>query len=467
MQPGLSGWAIALLLAESLLTLALSQPAFATGPAGTAAAWRLDDVLPERLAISLNFRARYEYLDEQFRITRSGDEELVVLRTLVDTRLRITDWLTVGAEFQDSRAELSDDVLLTTGIVNTAELLRAYGEVTLPNVFGGRFESRFGRITLDVGSRRLVARNRFRNTLNAFTGVDIEWSGDRGHELRAFWLLPIQRLPFFEQDSLRNNEVKFDHESLDVQFWGLFGAARLPKIGRGELFVYGLHESDTNARPTRNRRLYTPGWRILRKPAPGRFDYQYEGAIQIGKSRWTPLSSRDLDHFAHFQHVEAGYTFDVPWSPRVALQYDYASGDEDPDDDDNQRFTTLFGARRFDFGPTGIYGPFARANLNTSGIRVQLKPHPRVTSFLAYRAYWLASKTDAWTTTGVRDPTGNSGSFIGSQIELRVRFQPLPGNLRLEAGYAHLFAGRFIKDAPNATHRGDSNYVYTQATLNF
>jgi hypothetical protein len=55
----------------------------------------------------------------------------------------------------------------------------------------------------------------------------------------------------------------------------------------------------------------------------------------------------------------------------------------------------------------------------------------------------------------------------GSQIELRLRFQPLPGNLMLEAGYAHLFAGEFIEKAPNATHRGDSNYVYTQATLKF
>jgi hypothetical protein len=96
-----------------------------------------------------------------------------------------------------------------------------------------------------------------------------------------------------------------------------------------------------------------------------------------------------------------------------------------------------------------------------------VKPHPLVTSFLAYRAYWLASKKDAWTTTGVQDPSGNSGSFIGSQIELRLRFQPLRGNLMLEAGYAHLFAGEFIEKAPNATHRGDSNYVYTQATLKF
>jgi hypothetical protein len=466
MQSNTSGRTRTLLLSAGLLALAVCEPAFATGPAAASKPWRLDDLLPERLSISADFRARYEYLDEQFRITESGDEGIVVLRTLVDTRFRITNWLTVGAEFQDSRAELSDNALLTTGIVNAAELLRAYGEVTLPDLFGGRFESRFGRITLDVGSRRLVARNRFRNTLNAFTGVGMQWSGEYGRELRAFWLLPIQRLPF-SQAALRDNEVEFDHESLDVQFWGLFGAAKLPRIGRGELFVYGLHESDTAARPTRNQRLYTPGWRILRKPAAGRFDYQYEGALQAGKSRWLPTGTQDLHHFAFFQHVEVGFSFDLPWSPRVALQYDYASGDKDPTDDDNERFTTLYGARRFDFGPTGIYGPFARANINTPGIRLQLKPHARVTSFLAYRAYWLASKKDAWTTTGVQDPSGNSGSFIGSQIELRLRFQPLPGNLILEAGYAHLFAGGFIKKAPNASHRGDSNYVYSQATLRF
>jgi hypothetical protein len=466
MQLNSPGRALRLAAGLLVLAIALCKPAFATGPATPNEPWRLDHLLPDRLSVSVDFRARYEYLDEQFRITRSGDSQIVVLRSLVHTRLRLTDWLTLGAELQDSRAELADTALLHTGIVNAVELLRAYGEVTLPDVFGGRFESRFGRITMDVGSRRLIARNRFRNTLNAFTGIDMEWSDDSGHTLRAFWVLPIQRLPF-DPDAVRDNEVEFDNESLDVQFWGLFGAMDLPKVGRGELFVYGLHEDDSAGRPTRGRRLYTPGWRILRKAAPGRFDYQYEGALQAGKSRWIPTGSQDLDHFAFFQHVEAGYTFDVPWSPRIALQYDYASGDKDPTDGDNERFTTLYGARRFDFGPTGIYGPFARANINTPGILLQLKPHARVTSSLAYRAYWLASKTDAWTTTGVRDPSGDSGRFVGSQIELRLLYQPLPGNLMLEAGYAHLFAGKFIKKAPNATHRGDTNYVYTQATLKF
>lgn len=416
--------------------------------------------------MKVDFRARYEFLDEQFRVTRSGDTSAVVLRTLVHNRLRITDWFSVDAELQDSRIVYDDDVLLTSSIVNTAELLRAYGEVKLPDLFGGGFEGRFGRLTLDVGSRRFVARNRYRNTLNAFTGVDLEWSGDYGRTLRAFWLLPIQRLPDVLED-LRDNPVAFDHEGLEVQFWGLFGSSDLPVVGRGELFLLGLHESDRDGRPTRNRRIYTPGWRIQRPKAPGRFDSMYEGAVQAGTSRSSAVSTEDLDHLAHFQHVEVGYTFDVPWTPRVLLQYDYASGDHDPDDGENNRFETLYGARRFDFGPTGIYGPFARANINTPGVRVQVAPSKRIAAFVAYRAFWLASKKDAWTTTGLRDPSGESGSYIGSQIELRVRWNVLPKNLRLELGYAHLFAGRFIREAPNASHRGDSNYVYTQAAVSF
>ena len=55
---------------------------------------------------------------------------------------------------------------------------------------------------------------------------------------------------------------------------------------------------------------------------------------------------------------------------------------------------------------------------------------------------------------------------MGSQIELRVGWEVVPGNILLEVGYAHLFAGRFIDEAPNS-NRGDSNYVYTQLELEF
>ena len=151
----------------------------------------------------------------------------------------------------------------------------------------------------------------------------------------------------------------------------------------------------------------------------------------------------------------------------MIAQYDYASGDDDPADGNNERFDTLFGARRFDFGPTGIYGPFLRNNLSTPGIRLKLRPARDVGVLVAHRAYWLASDQDAWTTSGVRDVSGRSGSFIGHQIEARFRWEVVPGSYRFETGVAHLFAGGFMDDAPNANGEGDVTYVYSQVLFNF
>ena len=79
--------------------------------------------------------------------------------------------------------------------------------------------------------------------------------------------------------------------------------------------------------------------------------------------------------------------------------------------------------------------------------------------------YWLASSKDAWTTGGVRDVTGNSGSYLGSQQEIRIRWDVLPGSLRLESGMAYLVAGGFLKNAPNASGEGNATYGYLQAVL--
>jgi hypothetical protein len=77
---------------------------------------------------------------------------------------------------------------------------------------------------------------------------------------------------------------------------------------------------------------------------------------------------------AGFYHLELGNTFRPPMSPDIAVKYDFASGDDDPFDGRNQRFDTLYGARSFELGWSGIYGLFARSNLETPGIRVSLEP---------------------------------------------------------------------------------------------
>lgn len=449
------------------------------------APWKIDDAIgSDAISLTLEHRARYEGLSDPFRAANAGKAytDVVALRTLLHGRVKLPAGFTAGAELMDSRAYRTGDTVLNSTIVNPVELLRAYLEYE-GEANGGTLVARGGRITMDVGSRRFVARNRYRNTINGFTGIDLNWKAGEERDrlnLRAFFTLPVQREPNPQSAAntrrrYRDNDVVFDTESFDVLFWGLFAARDFDRLlflddVRGEVFLFGLHESDDADRPTRNRQLYTPGFRLFRRPAQEVVDFTVEVAVQAGQSRSGAGSTQELDHLAAFVHGTLGYTFDAPWTPRLAFQLDYASGDSSPSDGNNERFDTLFGARRFDYGPTGIYGPFARANVITPGLRLQLKPCKTVSAFTAVRSFWLASKTDGWTTSGVSDPLGESGDHVATQIEFRVRWHVLPKNVLLEAGYAHLFAGEYIdtnSGSSNSNRQGDSDYFYTQAKLSF
>ena len=429
--------------------------------------WRIGNQvsLPEWFSISGNHRTRFENLDEQFRGPGSGGDQVLVLRTLVLAELNF-DKVQFGAEMEDSRSYLGDSgTPLSGSVVNPLELLQVYINIPTSSLFsdGSKSFLRGGRMTMDVGSRRLVARNRFRNTINAFNGADWQWSGTDNQQFRMFYTFPVQRR---NSGDVLDNDARFDKEHFDVRFWGLYYApASLPWGDNGEIYLFGLDEDDVNGWATRNRELYTPGFRIYRKPAKNKFDYQIESVFQFGESRASTAATdtTDLDHFAHFQHGEIGYTFDYAWSPQLILQYDYASGDDNPADNDNNRFDTLFGARRFDFGPTSIYGPFARANLSTPGLRLKLKPAHNISSFISLRGFWLADDDDAWTTAGIRNAPGASESYIGTQIEARLRWEVIPNNFRIETGAAHLFAGDLMDDAG----KDDATYFYTQVVFWF
>ncbi len=440
--------------------------------AAEAAPWRAGEALglPQWLSFDGSFRARYETLAPQYRATRTGSDQVFVTRTTLQVGVHHGDFSLVG-EMIDSRASLDDDgSFLNTTVVNPVELLQGYIQWRPRALLqsGDENDIRVGRITMDVGSRRFVARNRYRNTINAFTGIDWQWHSTGGGELRAFFTLPVAREPNTFV-ALRDDDVEFDAEDSDVKFWGLVATAAWRELDHVEVFYFGLDEDDSATRQTRNRDISTFGSRLYRDPRAGHFDYEFETAFQFGASRSSTAAtnSLDLDHFAHFHHAEVGYSFTAPWQPRIVAQYDFASGDDNPGDGDYERYSTLYGARRFDFGPTGIYGPFARENLNTPGLRVQVKPAAKLSGFIAWRGYWLASDRDAWTTAGIVDPSGATDSFIGHQAEMSVRYDTAPGNVRLEGGFAHLFAGGFMDDAPNARRQGDVTYAYTQIALTF
>jgi hypothetical protein len=441
---------------------------------GASDPWRLQTALdlPDWLELSGSTRVRYESLDEQFRTASGGtSNQIIAFRTLLAAQLSFENWGLV-AEFEDSRQDLSDEGSpLKTSDVNTTELLQAYLRLSAADLWqaGSDVELRLGRQTMDAGSRRLSARNRYRNTLNAFDGATLYWKSPSGPDLQAFYLMPVVRRPSSTSDLL-DNEQQQDRSYDDFLFWGLHSTWKdLPAASTGELYFYGIDENDEGDLATKNRQFYTPGLRVFRKAAKDAWDFDVELIAQFGEQRSSTAASDevDLDHWAQFAHLEFGYTKDATWSPRFAVLFDYASGDEDPDDDESNRFDTLYGARRFEHGPTGIYGAFARSNILSPGLRLKVQPADTLSTQFTYRAYWLASDTDAWTSSGLQDTTGETDSFVGQQVEMQVKWDILPGNLSADVGVAYLFAGPFIHDAPNSTGQGDSAYAYTSLTFKF
>ena len=282
-------------------------------------------------------------------------------------------------------------------------------------------------------------------------------------------MLPVTRLPG-NQQQIRSGTTHVDEQNFNTLFAGSFlSYANLPLASTGEIYFYQLSESDSKNIATRNRNLSTPGIRWYRNSKLGDWDFEFESALQTGTSRASAAANaRKLNHFAYFGHVAVGYTFDLPWTPRVLLQYDYASGDEDPTDGHISRFDTLFGARRFEFGPTNTWGAFARSNINTPGIRVIVNPAPDVSAFIAHRAFWLAERRDTWVGGNLTDPTGQSGDFVGQQLEIRARWKAIPNTVMFETGWAHLFKGQFARSAPGApVDTNDVDYFYVSTSLAF
>lgn len=451
----------------SALALAVASPA-------RAKPWQVDSALgtPDWLTLSGSHRTRYATLADQFRPGLEGRGEAVSLRTLLKAEIKAGAFTAVG-ELQDSRAYLTDeDTAISTIVVNAAELLQGYVGLGFENAItdGGKLDLQFGRMTMHLGAGRLVARNRFRNTIQNYTGLNAHWTGAGGSELTAFYVLPVFIEPS-DLDGLLDNEIKFDEEDFDLRLWGLF--YERPDVflgGTGELYLFGLKEyDDPNERATRNRELYTPGFRFSKKPKSGEWDFDIENTFQFGSTRAStnPTDTRDLDVFAHFHHFEIGYTFKVPWSPRIDTEFDYASGESDTTDGKYGRYDTLFGPSRREFGPTGIFGLLQRANIISAGSRVSFKPNVRTDGYVHWRANFLEEPSDSFTRGRLRDPAGNSGRFAGHMIEARVRYWLVPDSVRWEVGGAVFLEGEFLEDAPNATGNGNPLYGYTDISFNF
>jgi hypothetical protein len=311
------------------------------------------------------------------------------------------------------------------------------------------------------------------NVLLNFTGAYWQSSNARGDAWNVVAVVPVGRLPQ-DRSSLEKNEMQADREEWSRLLLGVhYRRANLlgdllPETS-GELFVFRLKEHDTARTNTPNRDYFQPGFRLFRPPQKSQWDFELDTSWRTGTRRASaaPTDTIDLKVRAFAAHAHIGYTFDAPWEPRVGIDWDFASGDRNPNDLNFDQAERLFGGRRTDLGNTGIHGPLTPANINAPGGRIELKPNARTDMRLAFKVAHLDEARDAWVVARVQDRTGQSGTFIGTTIDGRARYWLQPNKLRLEVGASALIPGRFARTAPNASRQGTTHYGYLAITRMF
>ena len=426
--------------------------------------------LPDNIRVEGSIRPRYEALGNPFVAGRTEDDEFLGVQTELRAELDVAPTLTIGGELLDSRFIAGNETGGAASEIDTLEPAQLYLSWR-PDDFladGASLDLTAGRFTMDVGSRRLVARANYRSIMVSFDGVRAIWASADDLKITLAYTASVGRAPS-DAASAIDNEVALNPSLDHTRFAVAHLDAPLPFSMRGEVYLLDLDEEDGPEAETRDRDLATLGVRLRKGREDNQFDFDLEYAHQSGSVHATAsaLDTTSLDHTAEMAHAEIGFSFEAPWSPRLALQYDFASGDRSPTDGDNQRFDPLFGDRAFEFGPTSIFGFISRSNLSSPGIRLEVRPDSASDAYIMARDVGLDSTTDSLANSGVRDAAGLSGDHAGLQIEGRYRRWLVKDSVRLSLGAATLLAGDFLEDAPNARRRGDPIYGYTELTWTF
>lgn len=339
--------------------------------------------------------------------------------------------------------------------------------------------AKIGRQEFIYGDERLVGAFGWNNIGRVFDSARLRWQN-----------------AWFAAEAFTGKIVLADDNSFNVWndynlFSGLHVSTRqVPKM-LTELYFFARNDGIGSASPQNPvsfppfqaaapvaRDIYTLGGRMKSGTNEfGNFDFTVEGAYQFGNWKATLAGDRQ-DHQAFAVMANAGYTFAETFgSPRVALEYAYATGDEDPTDDQHDTFDNLYPTNHKFYGYMDL---LSWQNIHDVRGIFQLKPHSRVSLALEGHLFWLADTADSlYNVGGAARAGGGVGtgtgfnrnpsydSFVGGEVDV-VAGYALTKFASLEAGYGHFFTGDYIDQSwANAGGSADADWFYLQTVIRF
>ncbi len=401
-----------------------------------------------RFSFGLEHRTRLEVWDNKFL---GGGASLTNGFTLFRHRVwmeaDLHKHVRVFGMFQDAHKD-GDTQAQGRTHEDRADLLEGY--LDLRKLFGQDLTLRVGRQPLVYGRQRLVGSFEWSNPGRRFDALKLMWkSSDQSWTADAFASKVV------EVDAIHSNEMHSSEE-----FYGLYATnTSLKPLG---FDLYALQRS--NEIKGKDLEITTLGFRAYGKGLFGGLDYEVEAAGQLGQ---TVAGVIEQDHRAAAAHAEIGWTFSPAWKPRLMAEVNYASGDEDPTDGENQTFNNLFPTNHLHYGYADF---FSWSNQLSLAVGFEVQPLTGISVWSKAYVFRLVEAKDAWRNAGgvvlARDPAGRSGRDVGFEFDVGTTVH-VNRHLNVELGYA-LFDGGEFTGARRPPGQGETaQFFWAQAVIKF
>ncbi len=411
--------------------------------------YRLTDTLTADGSLRLRNESRDGYFDDNLP---AGGDSVFLSRLRLNLDYQPSQTVRAFLEVQDARVFDGENLNDTVPNLNEDVLDLHQGYLDVNMDFGSNsLRVRAGRQKMNLGAKRIISSLGWSNTEVTWDGVRATVGHGEERRLDAFGYTGVP-----PDNGSFNDWADAGNRLFDSDYGGLYYTDE-HTVSDGSLEGYLLYRENDDA----DDQVYTLGGRF--EQAWGAWDTNAEVAGQIG-------TFGDIDHRGYAVHAEGGRTFSSINDTRLGVLYDYASGDDDPNDSTHGTFDNIYYIP-LNHAYYGYMDFFSWQNLHHAAATARTNVANDWTVRLAYHSFWLAEEdSDAWYNASrgtVRNAGGQDvNSHVGSEVDLTLThsFELEEREVALLVGYSHFFAGSYVNDTGSSD---DADFLYLQTTIDF
>jgi hypothetical protein len=378
-----------------------------------------------------NWQKKIKFGGELRGRAESTDEGYYLHRVRLSVTIEPLPWLRFVAQAQDARVFGNIGVPDSPPYQDLIDLRLGYVELGKTDASSSRV--RIGRQELGYGELRLLGPSNWANAARVFDAVLATWRPNKAYRLDAFAASVVNPL-----------RGEFNKHTPGNNLHGLYGwLEELVPNATVEPYLFWRIGSNIDFKTWGTRWVGT---------LPRNFDYKIEMALQRGR---VPEGS----FHAWAGHWVLGYTVR---KTRWITEYNYATGDDDPEDGHLETFDVLYPTPHDKYGLADRVG---WRNIHHLRYGVEYKPFPTWTFVGNYHTWWLATTNDGLYSAPGRLIARMPGapSHVGYELDV-LASHTFSKHVRASGGYGHLFPGGFLKAAiPGRSF----NFSYAMVTVEF